>query len=59
MDLFLTGKQEVVKRKKDMNEVACKGQCLLAGYFLSVHTTRKPIASCPGQIAGKGVRVIE
>lgn len=42
-----------------MDLFACKGQYLVAGYFLCVHTTRKSLLSCTGQIAGKGVRVIE
>jgi len=57
--LFLAGRKEVVRRKEDMDLFACKDQYLVAGYFLCVHTTRKPLVSYTGQIAGKGVRVIE
>ena len=57
--LFLVCRKEVVGRKEDMGLFACKGQYLLARYFRCVHTTRKSSVSCAGQIAGKGVRVIE
>ena len=57
--LFLVCRKEVVRRKEDMGLFACKGQYLLARYFRCVHTTRKSSVSCAGQIAGKGVRVIE
>lgn len=57
--LFLACRKEVVRRKEDMGLFACKGQYLLARYFRCVHTTRKSSVSCAGQIAGKGVRVIE
>jgi len=57
--LFLVGRKEVVRRKEDMDLFACKGQYLVTGYFLCVHMTRKPLVPCTGQIAGKGVRVIE
>lgn len=57
--MFLACRKEVVRRKEDMGLFACKGQYLLARYFRCVHTTRKSSVSCAGQIAGKGVRVIE
>lgn len=57
--LFLACRKEVVRRKEDMGLFACEGQYLLAGCFRCVHTTRKSSVSCAGQIAGKGVRVIE
>lgn len=57
--LFLACRKEVVRRKEDMDLFACKSQYLLARYFRCVHTTRKSWVSCAGQIAGKGVRVIE
>lgn len=57
--LFLACRKEVFRRKEDMGLFACKGQYLLARYFRCVHTTRKSSVSCAGQIAGKGVRVIE
>lgn len=57
--LFLGCRKEVVRRKEDMGLFACKSHYLLARYFRCVHTTRKPSVSCAGQIAGKGVRVIE
>lgn len=57
--LFLACRKEVVRRKEDMGLFACEGQYLLARYFRCVHTTRKSSVSCAGQIAGKGVRVIE
>lgn len=57
--LFLACRKEVVRRKEDMGLFACEGQYLLARYFRCVHTTRKSLVSCAGQIAGKGVRVIE
>lgn len=57
--LFLACRKEVVRRKEDMGLFACEGQYLRARYFRCVHTTRKSSVSCAGQIAGKGVRVIE
>ena len=57
--LFLVCRKEVVRRKEDMGLFACKGQYLLARYFRCVHTTRKSSVSCAGQMAGKGVRLID
>lgn len=57
--LFLACRKEVVRRKEDIGLFACEGQYLWVRYFRCVHTTRKSSVSCAGQIAGKGVRVIE